>query len=86
MSPLLGLKLAAAALALAIVAGVAWWTYAEGKSAGRNEVSTRAMEKAAEKTNEGIRLRNQAARRAAGDDDDTAFERMRPRARDGAEP
>lgn len=85
MSPLLGLKLAAAALALAIVAAALWWTYAEGKSAGRNEVSTRAMEKAAEKTHEGIRLRNQAARRAAGDDDDTAFERMRPRARDGAE-
>jgi hypothetical protein len=86
MSPLLGLKLAAVALALAMVAGALWWTYAEGKTAGRNEVSTRAMEKAAEKTNEGIRLRNQAARRAAGDDDDTAFERMRPRARDGAEP
>ena len=86
MSPLLGLKLAAAALALAIGAGALWWTYTEGKSAGRNEVSTRAMEKAAEKTHEGIRLRNQAARRAAGDDDDTAFERMRPRARDGAEP
>jgi len=86
MSPLLGVKLAAVALALAIVAAALWWSYVEGKSAGRNEVSTRAMEKAAEKTHEGIRLRNQAARRAAGDDDDTAFERMRPRAAGGAEP
>lgn len=86
MSALLWLKLGAAALAVTLVAGALWWTYVEGKSAGRNEVSTRAMEKAAEKTHEGIRLRNQAARRAAGDDDDTAFERMRPRARDGAEP
>ena len=86
MSALLGLKLAAAALALAIVAGALWWTYAEGKAAGRHEVSVRSMEKAAEKTHEGIRLRNQAARRAAGDDDDTAFERMRPRAAGGAEP
>lgn len=86
MSALLGLKLGAIALAVALVAGALWWTYGEGKTAGRNEVSTQAMEKAAEKTHEGIRLRNQAARRAAGDDDDTAFERMRPRARDGAEP
>ncbi len=62
MSALLWLKLAAVALALAIVAAALWWTYAEGKSAGRNEVSTQAMEKAAEKTHEGIRLRNQAAR------------------------
>lgn len=86
MSALLGLKLAAVALGLAIVVAALWWTYAEGKAAGRNDVSARSMEKAAEKTHEGIRLRNQAARRAAGDDDDTAFERMRPRARDGAEP
>lgn len=86
MSPLLWLKLGAVAAALAMVTAALWWTYAEGKAVGRNEVSTRSMEKAAEKTHEGIGLRNRAARRAAGDDDDTAFERMRPRAGGGAEP
>lgn len=78
-------KWAAGAVAvLALIAAVAFcikYIYDAGATAERDKITSQINEKTVEKTREAVTVRNKAAARAAADDDDTAFERMRPGAR-----